>query len=137
MIPYFAIGLFILITTLSISLGRMEFGLRQSTVSRYLTMSVWYWAALMVLLPFANLKQLHLRLVYFGLTASLVFLTVAGGWVGYVRLYQRILPAYQAVTSGQTVSDDIVSNIYPYPNEIHARMDFLRKNKLSAWSEIR
>jgi hypothetical protein len=137
MIPYLAIGLFILITALSISLGRMEFGLRQSTVSRYLTMSVWYWASLMFLLPFANLKQLHLRLLYLGLTASLVFLTIAGGWVGYVRFYQRILPAYQAVTSGQTVSDDTLSNIYPYPNEIHARIDFLRENKLSAWSEIR
>jgi len=137
MIPYLAIPLFILITTLSISLGRMEFGLRQSTVSRYITMSEWYWASLIVLLPFANLKQLHLRLLCLGLTTSLVFLTLAGGWVGYVRLYQRILPAYQAVTSGQTVSEDILSNIYPYPNEIHARMEFLRENKLSAWSQIR
>lgn len=137
MIPYLGISLFVLLTTFSISLGRMEFGLRQSTVSRYLTMSVWYWASLMVLLPFANLKQFHVRLLYLSFTASLVALTIAGGWVGYVRLYQRILPAYQAVTSGQTVGDDILSAIYPYPEIIRGRVDFLRENELSAWSEIR
>lgn len=136
MIPYVAISLFILMTTLSISLGRMEFGLRQSTVSRYLTMSVWYWASLFVLLPLSTLKPLHLRLLYISFTASLVFLTIAGGWVGYIRLYQRILPAYEAVVSGQTLSDDILSAIYPSPNEIRNQIDFLREHRLSAWSEI-
>ena len=137
MIPYLGISLFILITTFSISLGRMEFGLRQSTVSRYLTMSVWYWASLLVLLPLSNLKPIYLRLLNLFFAASLVFLTIAGGWVGYVRLYQRILPAYEAVTSGQTISDDILVNIYPSPNEIRAQIDFLSEHKLSAWSEIR
>jgi hypothetical protein len=137
MIPYLAITAFILITALLISVGRIEFGLRQSTVSRYITMSVWYWASLLVLLPFSNLKPLHLRFLYLMVTASLVFLTIAGGWVGYVRIYQRILPAYEAVTSGQTLGEDILSNIYPRPNEIQPQIDFLRENKLSAWSEIR
>ena len=137
MIPYLAIFLFVLITALIISVGRMEFGLRQSTVSRYLTLSVWYWAALLVLLPLSSLKQLYVRLLYLSLTASLVALTIAGGWVGYVRLYQRILPSYQAVTSGQTIGDDSLSAIYPYPENIRSRVDFLRENKLSAWSEIR
>lgn len=136
MLPYVAMSLFIIMTTLSISLGRIEFGLRQSTVSRYLTMSVWYWAALFVLLPLSNLEQRHLRLLYLSFTASLVFLTVAGGWVGYIRLYQRILPAYEAVTSGQTLSDDLLSAIYPSPNEIRFQIDFLREHRLSAWSEI-
>ena len=48
--------------------------------------------ALFVLLPLSNLEQRHLRLLYLSFTASLVFLTIAGGWVGYIRLYQRILP---------------------------------------------
>jgi hypothetical protein len=65
-----------------------------------------------------------------------VFLTIAGGWVGYIRLYQRILPAYEAVVSGQTLSDDILSAIYPSPNEIRNQIDFLREHRLSAWSEI-
>jgi len=137
MLPYLAISLFILITTFSISLGRMEFGLRQSTVSRYLTMSVWYWASLLVLLPLSALKPPYLHLLNLFFTASLVFLTIAGGWVGYVRLYQRILPAYETVISGQTVSEDVLAAIYPTPAEIRTQIDFLRENKLSAWSEIR
>ena len=137
MIPYLAIAAFILITTILISVGRMEFGLRQSTVSRYITMSAWYWASLLVLLPFSDLKPGYVRPLYLMVTASLVFLTIAGGWVGYVRLYQRIFPAYEAVITGQAASDDILSNIYPHPSEIRPQIDFLSENKLSAWSEIR
>lgn len=136
-IPYVAISIFVLITTLSVSLGRMEFGLRQSTVSRYLTMSEWYWASLIVLLPLSNFKHIHLRILNLFFTASLVFLTIAGGWVGYVRLYQRILPAYEAVKTGQIISDDAMVNIYPYPEDIRMQINFLRENKLSVWSEIR
>ena len=137
LVPYLAIAAFILITTLLISLGRMEFGLRQSTVSRYLTMSVWYWAALLVLLPLSDLKPSHLRFLNLFFAASLVSLTIAGGWVGYVRLHQRILPAYEAVTSGQVVREEVLSRIYPDPDEIRAQIVFLRENKLSAWSEVR
>lgn len=137
MIPYLAIAVFVLITTLLVSVGRMEFGLRQSTVSRYLTLSVWYWASLLVLLPLVNLRPSHLRVLNLLFTVCLVFLTIAGGWVGYIRLHQRILPAYEAVTEGQAIQEETLSNIYPDPNAIQPRIDFLREHKLSAWSEAR
>ena len=137
MIPYLAIAVFVLITSFLISIGRMEFGLRQSTVSRYLTLSVWYWAALLVLLPLLNLRPVHVHVLNVSLTVCLVFLTIAGGWVGYIRLHQRILPAYEAVVTGQTIRDDVLSNLYPTPSTILPRIDFLRENKLSAWSEVR
>jgi len=137
LIPYFAIVLFILFTALTISFGRMEMGMPQSVVPRYLTMSVWYWVSLLALLPLLNMKSLYQYLLYSLLTISLVFLMIGGGWRGYVSLHQRMLPAYQAARSGQTISEDVLAKIFPSPKDIRAQIDFLRENKLSAWSEIR
>lgn len=133
MLPYLAIAVFILVTTLTISLGRMEYGLRQSTVSRYLTMSVWYWASLLALLPFARFKLLRMGFVYMLLTASLAALSFAGGWVGYIRLYLRILPAYQSVISGRTISSEDLAQIHFDPAIAGPQIEFLSRNKLSAW----
>lgn len=135
MLPYFAITVFILVTTLSISLGRMEFGLRQSTVSRYLTISAWYWASLLVLLPFVQFKRLHINWVYMLLITSLTLLTFAGGWVGYIRLYLRILPAYQSVVSGQAISDNDLAQIHFDPAIAGSQIEFLSRNELSAWKQ--
>ena len=134
-LPYFAISVFILATTLSISLGRMEFGLRQSTVSRYLTMSAWYWASLLVLLPFVQFKRLRIDLVYLLLTAMLTLLSFSGGWVGYVRLYQRILPAYRSVVSNQPISDEDLAQIHFDPVIAGPQIEFLHENGLSAWGQ--
>lgn len=135
MLPYIAIMIFILITALSISLGRMEFGLRQSTVSRYLTMSAWYWASLLTLLPFVQFKRLRINWVYLLLTASLTVLTFAGGWVGYVRLYSRIFPAYQSVVSGESISEKDLAQIHFDPAIAGPQIEFLSENGLSAWGE--
>lgn len=135
MLPYIAIMIFILITALSISLGRMEFGLRQSTVSRYLTMSAWYWASLLTLLPFVQFKRLRVNWVYLLLTASLTVLTFAGGWVGYVRLYSRIFPAYQSVVSGESISEKDLAQIHFDPAIAGPQIEFLSENGLSAWGE--
>ena len=135
MLPYFAITFFVLATAFSISLGRMEFGLRQSTVSRYLTLSAWYWASLLILLPFAQFKRLRINWVYMLLTASLTLLSFAGGWVGYVRLHLRILPAYQSVLSSQPISDEDLAQIHFDPAIAGPQIEFLRENALSAWGQ--
>jgi hypothetical protein len=132
LIPYFAIILFVLLTTLTVSFGRIGFGLRQSTASRYLTISVWYWACLLALLPLLNTRKLYQYAVFAILTVSLSALMLLGGWVGYVRSYQRLLPAYQAVTSGQTPSDEMLLLIYPSPDIARDRLEFLCENRLSA-----
>lgn len=134
-LPYFAIAIFILATALSISLGRIEFGLRQSTVSRYLTLSAWYWASLLALLPFVQFKRLRINWVYMLLTASLTVLTFAGGWVGYVRLHLRILPAYQSVVSNQLISDEDLAQIHFDPAIAGPQIEFLSRNGLSAWGQ--
>lgn len=133
LLPYLAIAVFIFGTTFVISLGRMEYGLRQSTVSRYLTMSTWFWASLIVLLPLVRIPRLHMNVIYLLLTASLTFLTIAGGWVGYVRLYLRILPAYQAVISGGAISSEALAQIHPNSQNAGDDIDFLARNNLSAW----
>ena len=135
MLPYFAITFFVLATAFSISLGRMEFGLRQSTVSRYLTLSAWYWASLLALLPFVQFKRLRINWVYMLLTASLTLLTFAGCWVGYVRLHLRILPAYQSVLSSQPISDEDLAQIHFDPAIAGPQIEFLRENGLSAWGQ--
>ena len=134
-VPYFAVALFILLTGFSISLGRMEMGMRQAVVPRYLTMSVWYWASLLTLLPLLDMKIQHQRILYSLLTASLIFLTIGGGWRGHVSLYQRILPAYQAVKSGQVVSDETLTQISSNPTVARSRLDFLCENQLSVCAE--
>ena len=130
-IPYFAVASFVLLTSFSISLGRMEMGLRQAVVPRYLTISVWYWMSLLVLVPTLDLKLYYKSVFYLLSTVSLIFLTIGGGWRGYVSIYQRILPAYQAVQSGQVVSDDVLAQISSDPAVARARLEFLCENKLS------
>ena len=132
-LPYLAIAVFIIFTTFVISLGRMEYGLRQSTVSRYLTMSAWYWASLITLMPFVKLPRLRMGFIYLLFTASLTFLTITGGWVGYIRLHLRILPAYQAVVSGEIISDEALAQIHPSPQSAGEDIDFLNQYHLSAW----
>jgi hypothetical protein len=131
LIPYFAITLFILLTAFSISLGRMEMGLRQAVVPRYLTMSVWYWTSLLTLLPISGMKIQYQRALCVFFAVSLICLTIGGGWRGYVSLYQRILPAYQAVKSGQVVSDEVLAQISSDPVVARTRLEFLCENKLS------
>ena len=135
--PYMAIVLFIFSTGVSISLGRADFGMAQSTVSRYLTLSVWYWASLLALLPLLHLRNSYQRVLYSAMTMSLVALTILGGWRGYVTLHHRMLPAYHAVISGQVVSDDVLRRIYPDPDIARLRLEYLCKNSWSACAEIR
>jgi hypothetical protein len=136
LIPYFAIVFFILVSAFSISLGRMEMGMPQSVVPRYLTMSVWYWVSLLALLPLLNMKNLYQQVLYVLLTISLVFLTIGGGWRGYVSIHQRILPAYQAVISGQGIGDNVLAHISHDLDVARSRLEFLCENKLSACADM-
>jgi hypothetical protein len=136
LIPYFAAASFILLTAFSISLGRMEMGMAQAVVPRYLTMSVWYWISLLTLLPVLRMKILYQRVLYSSLAVSLVLLTILGGWRGYVSIYQRILPAYQTIKSGQPIGDEVLTRISSDPTAIRSELEFLRENKLSVFAEL-
>jgi hypothetical protein len=135
LIPYFATASFILLTAFSISLGRMEMGMPQAVVPRYLTMSVWYWMSLLTVFPVLGMNVLYRRVLYSSLAVSLVLLTILGGWRGYVSIYQRILPAYQTIKSGQSISDAVLARISSDPAAMHPALEFLRENKLSVYAE--
>ena len=134
-VPYFAVSLFILLTGFLISIGRMEVGMRQAVVPRYLTMSVWYWTSLLTLLPVLDMKLQYQRALYSLLAVSLICLTIGGGWRGHVSLYQRILPAYEAAKSGQALSDEVLARISSDTSVARSRLDFLCKNRLSVCAE--
>jgi hypothetical protein len=132
-IPFLAIALFVLLTGFSISLGRMEMGMEQAVVPRYLTQSAWYWASLTALLPVLDLRKYQYAALHVGLALSLIFLTFAGGWRGYVSLYQRILPAYQAIETGRFPEDEALLLISPNPAEARLLLQFLQQSRLSSY----
>ena len=134
-VPYLALLLFILLTAFAISAGRMEMGMRQATAPRYLTMTAWYWMTLLALLPVLELNVLYRRALFLFLTGTLVLLMFAGGYFGYVNLYRRILPSYQAIKFGQPLSDDTLRQINPGLDVARFQLEFLRQNNLSVYAE--
>jgi hypothetical protein len=134
LLPHFAIGLFILLTAGAISIGRMETGMNKSVVSRYFTITVWYWAAMLSLLPLLNFRKIHLMFFYSILTICLLYMNVRGAQLGYRALYQRILPAYTVLEAGQTPDDAVLLKIHRNPVATRLRIIFLYKNKLSLYN---
>jgi hypothetical protein len=109
--PYAAIIVFILGSALSIGVGRGGFSPSSAYVSRYLTMTVWYWAALLVLLPLSPLSPLWQNWLKVGLALMLCVGMIGGGILGYNWRYLRTLPAYQAARQGLYVSDEAIKAI--------------------------
>ena len=135
-IPYLAMLLFVVLTSVAVSTGRMELGLRQSTAPRYLTITAWYWLVLLALLPVVEMKALYRRALLLFLAATLVILTLGGGWLGYRNLYQRILPAYQAIKLGEPLEDEALIKINPSIVLGRRQLEFLRQNNLSVYAEL-
>ena len=136
LVPYFGVVLFLLLTGLSISFGRMTMGMVQAAASRYLTMSVWYWACLLALLPLLPLRKILLQGFYLLITVTLVFHTLGGGWRGYVSLYQRMLPAYQAIHAHQPMDDAMLTRIYPDTEAVRPWIQFICDQKLSVCADL-
>ena len=128
--------LFVVLTSVAVSTGRMELGLRQSTVPRYLTITAWYWLVLLALLPVVEMKALYRRALLLFLAATLVILTLGRGWLGYRNLYQRILPAYQAIKLGEPLEDEVLIKINPSIVLGRRQLEFLRQNNLSVYAEL-
>ena len=135
-IPYLAMLLFVVLTSVAVSTGRMELGLRQSTAPRYLTITAWYWLVLLALQPVVEMKALYRRALLLFLAATLVILTLGGGWLGYRNLYQRILPAYQAIKLGEPLEDEALIKINPSIVLGRRQLEFLRQNNLSVYAEL-
>lgn len=134
-LPYLAIILFILINALITSTGRITLGIEQARVSRYHTVSVWYWASLIVLLSTFRIKNIYQYFYYGIITVSLMIQMYLGTLQGQVGIYQRILPVYEIAKVGLPLEQEILTLIYPKPELIGLRLQFLIDNKLSVFGE--
>jgi hypothetical protein len=134
--PYLGIILFVLLSSLSVAAGRLGFGLEQARVSRYQTISIWYWASLIALLPPVKIKDIYKNLFYLAVTLALTNLMYTGYLNGQLGIYQRTLPAYQALSSGKPISNEALALIYPEPNVVRPRLEFLCENHLSVCADL-
>jgi hypothetical protein len=133
LLPHLAVSLFILVTVGAISLGRIKLGLPQSTVSRYLTMSAWYWASLLSMLPLLPPKKNRLSVIYGGLAVMLLSLTTLGGYLGYKYIHYRTQEAYEKVVAGEPLTDEVLLQIYPVTEVPRNGLKYLQENKLSLY----
>jgi hypothetical protein len=134
--PYLGIILFVLFSAVLVTLGRMDLGLIQSRVSRYQTMSIWLWASLLTFLPLLNVKRFYTNLLYVTISVALLNLMYTGYLNGQLGIYQRTLPAYQAITSGQYVGDDVLLLLHPRVDVVRPRLNFLCENRLSVCADV-
>lgn len=134
--PYLGIIVFVLFSMLSVTAGRMELGLIQSRVSRYQTLSIWFWACLLTFLPLLNVKSFYKNLFYITISIGLLNLMYTGYVNGQLGIYQRTLPAYQALISGQDVRNDTLLLLHPEVDLVRSGLDFLCENHLSVCTDI-
>lgn len=135
--PYLGIILFILLSALSIAAGRVDLGMEQARVSRYQTMTVWYWASILTLLPLLKIRNIFNHLIHATIAIALMILMFTGYINGQLGIYQRTQPAYQqALTSQGNISDETLALIYPDPDAARPRLEFLCENKLSVCADL-
>lgn len=134
--PYWGIILFILFAAVSISAGRLNLGLEQARVSRYHTVSLWYWASLLALLPAINIKKIYKTIFCLVIAVSLSRLMYTGYLNGQIGIYQRILPSYQILKTGSMPNDETLLLIHPNLDLLDQRLTFLREQKLSVFAEF-
>jgi len=133
--PYISIILFVVATAIVISLGRIVGGMPNSVTSRYLTITDWYWASLLALIPFAGIKMKYQNVLQGLFATTLIVCMLCGGILGYYWRYQRTLPAYQAIVTGSPPSDENLVAIYGVDLQtVRSRLDILCSYK---WSVCR
>jgi hypothetical protein len=134
--PYLGIILFVLFSALLVTVGRMDLGLIQSRVSRYQTISIWFWASLLTFLPLLKVNDFYKNLLYVTISVALLNLMHTGYLNGQLGIYQRTLPVYQAITSGQIVEDSDLRLLHSQINLVRSGLDFLCENRLSVCAHL-
>lgn len=134
--PYLAITLFVILSALAISSGRfVENKPSYSTISRYLTISSWYWGALFTLLPILENRFPYRRWINIIIAPPLVALMFGGAWVGYENRYLLTLPAYEATKKKEILTDSQLAYLYPEPSKAQRLLEQLKTYKLSVYAE--
>jgi len=138
LVPYLAIAAFVVASGVLISMGRLRWGTIQAVAPRYLTISVWYWASLLVLMPLIPIKRVPQRVMYSLIVVCLLWLTVYGASCAEA-FHLRMLPAYETAVAGGYMSDHLLSGVArpgTY-DEARSALKYLADNGLSAYAETR
>jgi hypothetical protein len=112
LLPLWALLLFILASGVIIDVGRYAEDVYHGLVSRYITLTAWYWAALFILFTvLVKRPRLHVA-VMLGIVVLLGVSTLQGAATGIRVRYLETLPTYVTIRSGQTPSDSELLRIH-------------------------
>ncbi len=138
----FALGtaLFVLLTLLSITVGRAGFGLEQGLASRYTSFTVYFYAALFLLqLPRPANQQKPWGWAAVGALLALVFLSglsalAASGKNGRDIRLAREYMAY-VLQNARLASDEELRFLYPNPDKVRRVAEVLSRRRWNAFKE--
>jgi hypothetical protein len=136
LLPYFAIAGFATASGLIISVGRMRLGIVQAVGTGYLTISTWYWFALLAMLPVVPFRRVPARVLFSLIMICLLWLTAWGA--SLARAYSlRLMSAYEIAAEGGIMSDEVIHNIAQPGTYDEARevLTYLQQNELSAYAD--
>jgi hypothetical protein len=150
--PWLQLAVFVLGCTQATALGRVYMGPEQALSSRYETLSILWWIALVVIMG-VNIKELvpdlHLpgrredviRLGVMGVNlAALLLITVGLIPVNVTGLQQALLwqdtqrQNQYAIRDYRTASDSCLELYFPWPSVLRPRVQFLEQQRLSVFS---
>lgn len=134
-VPYLAIGAFVIGSGALISIGRLRFGTVQAVAPGYLTISAWYWAALLTLFPLVPLGRIPQRVLYSLIAVCLAWGMIWGG-AGANAYHLRLRRAYETAVRREPMTDEVLQGIARPGTYARVRehLRFLEDNGLSAYA---
>jgi hypothetical protein len=136
--PYIAIAAFAIGSGALISIGRLRLGTVQAVAPGYLTISVWYWAALLTLIPLVPLGRIPQRVLYSLIAVCLAWGMIWGG-AGANAYHLRLLQAYETAVNREPMTNDVLQGIAQPGtyDAVRTHLQFLAQNRLSAYAMMR
>jgi hypothetical protein len=136
--PYIAIAAFAIGSGALISIGRLHRGTVQAVAPGYLTISVWYWAALLTLFPLVPLGRIPQRVLYSLIAVCLAWGMIWGG-AGANAYHRRLLRAYETAVNREPMTDEVLQGIAQPGtyDAVRTHLQFLAQNGLSAYAMLR
>jgi len=141
-VPWISLGLFSMVSSLAIAVGRLGFGLRQALEPRYTTITLLLVISVLVLGSSAlangyiDWRGGAMRYVSFACMTALI-LGVAGYYAygvlwGY-KAYNTRTVGKQYLLSYKSAPDEGLMIIYPFPDILRERADYLKEHRLSVF----
>jgi hypothetical protein len=142
MVPWFSIGIFSMVSSLAIAVGRLGFGIRQALEPRYTTITALLVIAVLVM---GSSAREHGYIVWRGgimkylsfacMTALILGIAsyYAYGVLWGYKAYKTRTAGMQYLLSYKTAPDEGLEIIYPFPDILRERADYLKEHRLSVF----